>query len=262
VQHSNHAHVYGTDPLVACLSYGALSQCLLGYEEKALKYGKKAFQHAKNLKHPFSLVFALNHHCWLHQFYKETELVDKFASELVSISSDYGFPFWQITGMYFKGWVLSQTNKTSNGIEQMEQCIKGFQGTGAGSVLPYFMTAFAEAYLEKNQPEEAFKWLENAEAIAQKNSEHFFDAEIYRVRGEALFKSDQKNKKNAESLLWRAIETARRQKAKALELRAVTSLVRIAGAKKETLKLLNETYKWFKEGLDTQDLRKANKLLQ
>jgi len=164
--------------------------------------------------------------------------------------------------MYFKGWVLSQRNHIGDGIGQMEQSIKAFQGTGAGSVLPYFMTALAEVYLEKNQPEDALKWLENAEAIAQKNSEHFFDSEIYRVRGEALFKSNKKNRKKAESLLWRGIETARRQKVKALELRAVTSLVRIAGAKKETLKLLNETYKWFKEGLDTQDLTKANKLLQ
>jgi len=262
VQHGNHAHLYGSDPLVTCLSYGALALCVLGYEEKALKYGKKALQRARKMKHPFSLVFALNHHAWLHQFYKDKIFVDKFASELVSVSEEYGFPFWRITGMFFKGWVLSQSDDPDKGIGQMTNYIKAFQETGAGSVLPYFMTAVAEVCLENNQPENALKWLEEAEAIGEKNSEHFFDAEIYRVRGEALFRLNLKNRKKAESLLWMAVETARRQKAKILELRALMSLVHIGSSTGETIKLLRDTYSWFTEGLDTPDLKQASKLLQ
>ena len=261
-QHGNHAHLYGTDPAVTCLSYGALAQCLLGFTEKALKYGKKAVQQAKKMKHPFSQVFALNHHAWLHQFFRDTELVDKFATELVTVSEEYGFPFWKVTGSFFTGWVLAQGKKVKVGINQMRESIKAFQAAGAGSTLPYFMTALAEVYLENAQPENALDWLEDAEVKAQKNSEHFFDAEIYRVKGEALFVLDQKNKKNAESLLWRAIETARQQKVKTLELRALTSLVRIGGRKKETIKLLSDTYSWFSEGLDTHDLKQAKNLIK
>ncbi len=261
-QHGNHAHLYGTDPAVTCLSYGALAQCFLGYAEKAMKYGKRAVQQARKIKHPFSQVYALNHHAWLHQFFRETELVDKFATELLTVSQEYGFPFWQVTGLFFKGWVLAQGKKVKVGINQMQESIKAFQAAGAGSVLPYFMTAVAEVYLENAQPENALKWLEDAEARAQKNREHFFDAEIYRVKGEAIFVSGKKNKKNAESLLWRAIETARRQRLKILELRALTSLIRIGGRKKETIKLLSDTYNWFAEGLDTHDLKQANNLLR
>jgi class 3 adenylate cyclase/predicted ATPase len=260
--HGDHANLYGTDPLVTCLSYAALAQCLLGYEEQALKYGRKALEQAKRLKHPFSLVFALNHHAWLHQFYRETELVDKFATQLVSVSEEYGFPFWQITGLFFKGWVLAQGKNVNAGIKQMEESAKAFQATGAGSVLPYFMTAIAEVLLKNNQPENALNWLDRAEAGSQKNREHFFDAEIYRVRGESIFNLDKKNKKNAESFLWRAIETARRQKVKILELRALMSLIHIGGRKKETINLLRDTYNWFIEGLDTHDLKKANTLLK
>jgi predicted ATPase/class 3 adenylate cyclase len=261
-QHGSHAHLYGSDPAVTCLSYGALAQCLLGYENKAVKYGKKAIQQAKKLKHPFSQVFALNHHAWLHQFYRETELVDKFATELLAVSQEYGFPFWQITGLFFQGWVLAQRKRVELGINQMEQSIKAFQATGAGSVLPYFMTAVAEVYLENDRPENALKWLEDAEVRAQKNREHFFDAEIYRVRGETIFALDRQNKKDIESLLWRAIETARRQGLKSLELRALMSLVRIGRRKKETMTLFRDTYKWFVEGLDTKDLKQAKNLLQ
>ena len=262
VQHSTHAHIYGTDPAVSCFSYGALAKCLLGYEKQALNYGKKALKQTQKLRHPFSRVFALNHHCWLHQFYRNTELVDKFTNELVTIAGDYGFPFWEITGLFFKGWVLSQSIKKNSGIKQMEHNIKAFQGIGVGSVLPYFMTAMAEVCIENHQPEKSLNWLQEADAISQKNGEHFFDAEIFRVKGEAIFSLDQKNKKNAELLLWRAIETARRQKLKSLELRALMSLVRIGGRKEETMNLLRDTYNWFVEGQDTKDLKQAKNILQ
>jgi class 3 adenylate cyclase/predicted ATPase/anti-anti-sigma regulatory factor len=259
--HKTHAHEYGTDPAITCLSYAALAQCLLGYSDKAIQYGREAIQLSKGIDHPFSQVFALNHHSWLFQFYNDTNLVDKYASELVKVSMEYGFPFWQVTGLFFKGWVLSQTTDLKTGIKQMEASIKAFQNTGAGSVLPYFMTALAEIYLRDNQPESALNWLKQAEKKSQKNSEHFFDAEIYRVRAEVLFNLGQSNKDTTEFFLWRAIETARRQNLKSLELRALLSLAHIGGRKKETMTLLKDTYDWFEEGLDTPDLKQAHDLL-
>jgi adenylate cyclase len=124
------------------------------------------------------------------------------------------------------------------------------------------MTALAEVLHENKQSENALNWLDKAETRAQNNREHFFDAEIYRVRADVLFSSDNNNKKNAESLLWRAIEIARRQKLKSLELRALISLVRIGGRKKETMNLLLDTYNWFAEGRDNHDLKQANTLLE
>jgi predicted ATPase/class 3 adenylate cyclase len=261
-KHGGHAHIYGSDPAVTCYSYAALAQCLLGFAEKALVYGKKALQQAKKMKHPFSTVFALNHHAWLYQFFKDPDMVDKYATELLTVSEEHGFPFWQVAGTFFKGWVLTQRKKEKLGIKQMEDSLKAFQAIGIRSILPYFMTALAEVYLDTAQPEKSLNWLENAEKTAKINSEHFFDAEIYRLKGEVMFALDRQNKPDAESLLWRSIETARRQKLKILEIRSLVSLIHIGGRKKETMQLLNDTYKWFVEGLDTYDLKQANKLLQ
>jgi class 3 adenylate cyclase/predicted ATPase len=262
VQHRSHALLYGSDPNITCLSYGALALCLLGFAEQALAYGKEAIQYAKKIKHPFSLTFALNHHAWLHQFCKEADLVAKNATELLSVSSEYGFPFWQAAGSFFQGWVLAQKDHKKAGIEQMERSMKAFQDTGAHSVLPYFMSAVAEVYLENGQVRDSLKWLEEAEGAAKKNSEHFFDAEIYRLKAEATYASNRPNIKEVKSLLWRAIETARRQQLKILELRALMSLIRVSGRKEELMKLLKDTHNWFSEGLDTPDLQKAKNLLE
>jgi predicted ATPase len=66
--------------------------------------------------------------------------------------------------------------------------------------------------------------------------------------------------------LWRrALEGARRQEAKSLELRAVMSLARLwqhQGKRAEAQALLAPVYGWFTEGFDTADLREAKALLE
>jgi predicted ATPase len=68
----------------------------------------------------------------------------------------------------------------------------------------------------------------------------------------------------AEACFHRAINIARQQQAKSLELRAVMSLSRLwqsQGKKDEARQLLADIYGWFTEGFDTVDLKEAKALL-
>ncbi len=68
----------------------------------------------------------------------------------------------------------------------------------------------------------------------------------------------------AEECFQQAIQIARRQSAKSLELRAATSLARLwqqQGKKAEARELLAPVYNWFTEGFDTADLKDAKALL-
>ncbi len=70
--------------------------------------------------------------------------------------------------------------------------------------------------------------------------------------------------KEAEEYFQKAIEVARKQSAKSLELRAATSLARLwqqQGKKEEARELLAPVYNWFTEGFDTADLKDAKALL-
>jgi predicted ATPase len=94
--------------------------------------------------------------------------------------------------------------------------------------------------------------------------ERVLEAEIYRLRGVLLLRQTLTQSEEAETWLQRALDVARRQEAKSLELRAAISLARLwqqQGKRQEAHQLLAEIYGWFTEGFDTADLQEARGLL-
>jgi predicted ATPase len=106
-----------------------------------------------------------------------------------------------------------------------------------------------------------------AEALAQAHNaeESWMEAELHRLKGELLLSLSADNYIEAEGYLHQALTVARRQQAKALELRAATSLSRLwqqQGKQTEAHQLLAQIYGWFTEGFDTPDLQDAKALLE
>jgi predicted ATPase len=105
-----------------------------------------------------------------------------------------------------------------------------------------------------------------AEALAavEKTGEGFYEAELYRLKGELLLVHSTENHSEAETCFHQALDIARRQQAKSLELRATVSLSRRwqqQGKRDEARELLAPIYGWFTEGFDTADLQEAEALL-
>jgi predicted ATPase len=107
--------------------------------------------------------------------------------------------------------------------------------------------------------------LAEALTITQRTGERFYEAEIYRLKGELLLKQNEAGAESeAESCFFEAIKVAHRQQAKSLELRATMSLVRLwqrQGQQNRARPMLAEIYGWFGEGFDTTDLQEARALL-
>ena len=126
----------------------------------------------------------------------------------------------------------------------------------------------AEAYGKGGQGEEGLTLLAKVLAFVEKNGLRVIEAELYRLKGTLRLQSKVPSPKSqveeAEACFLKAIEIARRQSAKSLELRAVMSLSRLwqqQGKKKEARMMLAEIYGWFTEGFDTKDLQEAKALL-
>jgi predicted ATPase len=105
--------------------------------------------------------------------------------------------------------------------------------------------------------------LTEALAAADENEIRHYESETHRLKGELLLKQDD-SAAEAQSCFQRAVEIARTQSAKSLELRATTSLARLLneqGKHAEARTMLAEIYAWFTEGFDTADLKDAKALL-
>ncbi len=100
--------------------------------------------------------------------------------------------------------------------------------------------------------------------LVERTGERVHVAEIQHRQGELLRARSLADYAQAESCFQHALDVARSQHAKSLELRAATSLSRLwhqQGKGGEARQLLAPVYHWFTEGFDTADLQEAKALL-
>jgi len=136
-----------------------------------------------------------------------------------------------------------------------------------GSVVwePYFLGLLADAYVQDGQVGAGLATLDEALAAARGTGQRSVEAELYRLRASLLLRQPGTPQAEAEAWFQRALDFARRQEARSLELRAAMSLSRLwhqQGKRREAHDLLADVYAWFTEGFDTADLRDAKALLE
>jgi predicted ATPase len=159
----------------------------------------------------------------------------------------------------FRGWAVARLGQIEKGLDEMRR---------AGSVLMYvalfkrvFFWGLADVYLASGRAPEGLEAVQRA--LADPGRE--YEAELRRLKGELLLLADQHSLVEATRCFLGAIEIARRQRAKSLELRATMSLARLLaqqGKREEARTMLVDIYNWFTEGFDTADLKDAKALLE
>jgi len=178
----------------------------------------------------------------------------------------HGFGHRVEHGRILQGWALAMQGETAAGVVHIQQGLVAVQGTGLKLHRPYCLSLLAEAYGKVGRTEEGLTALVEALAAVDRTGEHLYEAELYRLKGVLTLQSHvQAPQAEAEACFQKAIEVARQQQAKSLELRAVTSLSRLwqqQGKRVEARQLLAEVYNWFTEGFDTRDLQEAKVLLE
>jgi class 3 adenylate cyclase/tetratricopeptide (TPR) repeat protein len=256
-----------TDLRVNCLSHAAWALWRLGYPDQALKKSQEVVALAEGLSHPQSLAYALAYAAaGVHLLRREEHLARERAEEVMALSTEQGFPFWLAVGMGVRGWALAEQGQVEEGIAQMRQSRTPFLALLA----PYVL---AEAYGKVGQIEEGLTVLAKELALVDKTGTRVSEAELYRGKGELLLMQEdsrlragghREKTEEAEECFLKAVEIAKRQQAKSLELRAVMSLARLwqqQDKQDEAHQMLAEIYGWFTEGFDTKDLQEAKMLL-
>ena len=266
-RHHGQTLLFGQDPGVACLAFGAVALWLLGYPDQAVHKSGEATRLSHELSQPSSQALALHFAAMLHQCRGDGRSALASADLALAIAADQGFSFWHAGGTVFRGWALSQNGTDPQAIALLEEGLEAWGTTGSVTYRTYFLSLLAEALERMGRVGDALEAIEEAIALAERTSEGLFEAELHRLRGQLLCRLGQAReaRKRAQEEFESAREIARRQAARSLELRAVMSLCRCyeeRGRLEAVRPLLAETYGWFTEGFDTTDLRAARELLQ
>jgi predicted ATPase len=262
------------DDKVSSLSHMLCILWLLGYSEQSQQRSREALALARELSHPISLAFAQIFTAILHQLRREGHAAQERAETAITLSTEQGFTQWLVMGTILRGWALAEQGQAEEGTVQLRQGLAASQALGVELGRPYWLALLAEAYGKAGRAEDGLAALAEALTVVDKRGERFYEAELYRLKGELTLQqlsvvSNQLSvthpQAEAEEYFQKAVEIARTQQAKALELWAMMSLAHLwqsQGKKAIAHQMLSEIYGWFTEGFDTKDLQEAKALLE
>jgi predicted ATPase len=200
----------------------------------------------------------------LQQFLGQAAVAQERLETQLALCTEHGFVHYLGWGTLMAGWSLAVQGQVVEGIAQMRQGLVTWRATGSRGVGPWMLALLAESRGKVGQVEEGLHALREALELMQTTQDRVYEAEVYRLQGELLLQQSAAQQEEAVACFQQALAVARRQQAKALELRATMSLARLwqqQGKRDEARELLAPIYGWFTEGFDTADLQEAKVLL-
>ena len=258
------ALTYGQDHLMSSYAMSGLPLALFGLPDQAKRSSASAIEEARKTNHAYSYAYAISSPQFVFAFLGDTERLRQTVEQAIAFCSEQGMAFSLTYSLVHRGHVFAQLGDIDAGIAQMREGFKQYRAAGSGMFVPYFRTLLAQAMMRCAAWDEAELLLDEATEEMRRWGEVFYDAETRRVRGDLALARKDIASASPEQWYQQAIEIARRQEAKLLELRASTSLARLWGERGERQKafdLLAPVYDWFSEGFDTKDLKEAQGLL-
>jgi predicted ATPase len=236
----------------------------LGYADQAQQRCQEALALAQHLGHTPSLALVEFFAAALSQFRRDAAATYARADALMTLADTQGFELRLEQGRMLRGWALAMQGDAAAGVADIRHGLVASQGVGPETLRPHWLALLAEAYSAAGQPEAGLTVLDEACTLVATTEARWWEAELSRLQGVLLLQLPGPEVSRAEACFHQALEVARRQQAKALELRAALSLSRLwqqQGQRAAAHDLLAPIYAWFTEGFDTPDLQEAKTLL-
>ena len=286
---------FGGDPLVVASIWSSMSLGLAGQPDLGWGRIRQALARAEELNQPLILVNGLVCAAILKLLRGDYDEAWRLTQKMDVLAGEHHFALYRIAGVLLHGCIAVQRGALEEGIAGITAGLPQYRAIGAQHLLPFFLSFLAEGYRQQGQVDEALQAGSDALGLTATNFDVFWEAELYRLKGQLVLQSgvrspvsgkeNQKAKvksqkakietnpqplapnpqEEAEACFRQAVEIARRQGAKLLELRAATSWARLwhrQGKQHKARDTLSDIYGWFTEGFDTRDLQEAKALLE
>jgi predicted ATPase len=255
---------FGADPGVVALLYRSWVLFYLGYPEAALADAERSLSRAREIgaasvMHALSLVSAT------YLLVGDYARACTALNELSPLADEKGAAQWRKYEILMRGSLLAENGESTDAIHKLTLGIAAYRSLGTTVGGPVYLSRLARAHADLGKIDDASRCIRDALAMIDETKENSWEAETNRIAGEIALKPLQRDETKAQAYFERALEVAREQQAKSLELRAAMSMARLwrdQGKRDEARELLAPVYGWFTEGFDTRDLKEAKALLE
>ena len=257
----------GHDPGMCALGCKADATWQLGFPSQADKSADDALALARKLDHPSSFCTTLSNAIEFYLLARVPNRLRDLCEELIELAKEQGFAVHLASAKFGLGWALAAQGESKEGIECMRRGLADMRNLRKDTVQKYHHALLAETYCRVGSSKTAAKIIDDelGGALDPETNRYRAAAEIHRLSGEVLLTVSPAIYPRAESFFYRAIDIAREDFAKSLELRATMSLARLwenQGRAADAYNLVVPVYDWFTEGFDTPDLVEAKILLR
>ncbi len=252
------------DPGVNSLVHLSWLRWILGFPDQAVETGEKAIATARRLSQPFALAMALFFACATRACCGHHDAARRLLDELLAITFEHGLRYLGTSARVLHAQELIAQEDCDEALQQVRTAFSEFQAQEAGVGLPWSMCIAASAYARLGKADEGLTTLGQAFDAAERNGEHHWEAELWRSKGELLLLAPRRDHVAAVACFRRAIDVARQQQARSLELRATTSLARALldrHSRETARRALAGVCALISEGADTTDIRDARSVL-
>jgi class 3 adenylate cyclase/DNA-binding response OmpR family regulator len=241
---------------------------LLGYPDQAEPLVKQADDIVKAGQAEASDQFyfqslAQNHVLRMHVFRRDAGKVAALGSALLLLAREHNYPYFIGTSQIYIGWALVQDKNVAAGLDLCQQGMTLLRRIGATCWLPHHGALLAECYAAAGDLTRSHEVIAGAQAHASETGAKVWDSELHRLRGRLLMRV-RGSASEIETCFREALTTARRQRARLLELRAATSFadwLAQNGRRAQAREILVPIYQSFSERADCVDVREAKELL-
>ena len=257
------ARAAGQDAGVAGLALMSWALWALGHVDLAVTRMAAALQRADAVGHPHTQAYACYYASILHALRGEPSLAQRHAERCLALSEEHGFRHWHGLSRAIRGICMTTLDPSASALAEVKGALDQYRSAGYQLGITALYVLMCPILLVRGEREAALEMIGQGLSAASHNSERLFEAELHRLKAQALTVCGSASA-DAQSSLERALKTAESQHARSLELRAAKDLAALwlgQGRREEALAFLAPVHAWFSEGFDTRDLRDAKALL-
>jgi tetratricopeptide (TPR) repeat protein len=262
-------------PEIAASVYLGAASWFLGHVERARECIREAVSIAERVAQPFVLAGTFLDAAYVSHLLRDHDETEKLARRTIVLSEEHEFPFWNALAVALLGWAHVERGDPQRGAELIREGLALQHATGTRTVSSHMLAFLAAASLRYGDLAAGMDAIEEGLALAASSCDKVYEPELWRLKGELLAAAASKKRKGkraspdtasteGDDCFYRALEIARANDAKSLELRAAVSLARLRAAQArpaEGRTVLAPVCEWFADGVDTPDLREARALL-